>query len=57
MDNLATPLIAQPPAHTHTVYRWVGWFGSMVCSVLWNAAFEGGVTVPLVPVVPLVGKV
>ena len=28
----------------------------MVCSVLWNAAFEGGVSVPLVPVVLLVGE-
>ena len=26
----------------------------MVCSVWWDAAFEGGVSVPLVPVVPLV---
>jgi hypothetical protein len=32
----------------------------MVCSVLWDAAFEGGVgvlLVPVVPVVPLVGRV
>ena len=29
----------------------------MVCSVLWNAAFEGGVSVPDVPDVPLVGRV
>ena len=43
-----------PPPHIYSVYRWVGWFGSMVCSVLWDAAFEGGVSVPLVPVVPLV---
>ena len=56
MDNLATPLIAQPPAHTHTVYRWVGWFGSGVCSVWWDTAFEGGVSVLLVPVVLLVGE-
>jgi len=33
--------------------QWFGW----VCSVWWDTAFEGGVSVPLVPVVPLVGKV
>ncbi len=39
MDN---PWIAAAPAHTHTVYRCLGGFGSGVCSVLWDRAFEGG---------------
>ena len=56
MDNLATPQIAAAPAHTHTVYRCFGGFGSGVCSVWWDTAFEGGVNVPLVPLVPLLGE-
>ena len=32
--------------------QWFGWG----CSVWWDTAFEGGVSVPLVPVVLLVGE-
>ena len=34
--------IAAVPLHIYTVYRSVGGFGSGVCSVLWDRAFEGG---------------
>ena len=33
--------IAAAPLHIYSVYRSVGGFGSGVCSVLWNIAFEG----------------
>ena len=37
-----TPVECRHPYHTHLVYRCFGGFGSGVCSVLWNTAFEGG---------------
>ncbi len=40
--SVENPVECRHPYHTHSVYRSVGGFGSGVCSVLWNTAFEGG---------------
>jgi hypothetical protein len=50
------------PPHPHTYILFIGGLGGLVqwfgwgCSVWWDTAFEGGVSVPLVPDVPLVGE-
>ncbi len=43
MENLWTRGECRYPYTIYSVYRCFGGFGSGVCSVLWDPAFEGGV--------------